>query len=104
MAKTKTRTKIAPIGDKVLVQRLEAEEVTKGGIVIPDTARDKPQEGRVIAVGTGRLLQNGKRVDFQVKPGDRILFSSYAGTEVKIEGEPHLVMTEDEILAVVEKA
>ncbi len=94
--------KITPIGDKILIQRLEAEEVTKGGIVIPDTAKDKPAEGKVIAVGKGRLLNNGKRVDFQIKKNDRVLFSSYAGNEIKIDGEPHLVMSEDEILAVVE--
>jgi len=93
---------INPIGDKILIKRLEAEEVTQGGIVIPDTAKDKPAEGKVIAVGTGRLLSNGKRVDFQVKKNDRVLFSSYAGSEIKIEGEPHLVMSEDEILAVVD--
>jgi chaperonin GroES len=94
--------KIKPIGDKILIKRLEAEEVTKGGIVIPDTAKDKPAEGKVIAVGTGRLLNNGQRVDFQIKKNDRVLFSSYAGNEIKIDGVPHLVMGEDEILAVVE--
>lgn len=94
--------KIKPIGDKILIQRLEAEEVTKGGIVIPDTAKDKPAEGKVIAVGKGRLLNSGQRVDFQIKKNDRVLFSSYAGNEIKIDGQPHLVMSEDEILAVVE--
>lgn len=93
---------INPIGDKILIKRLEAEEVTAGGIVIPDTAKDKPAEGKVIAVGSGRLLSNGERIEFQVKKNDRVLFSSYAGSEIKIEGEPHLVMSEDEILAVVD--
>ena len=93
---------ITPIGDKILIKRVEAEEVTKGGIVIPDTAKDKPAEGEVIAVGKGRLLPHGERIDFQVKKNDRVLFSSYAGSEVKIDGKPHLVMSEDEILAVIE--
>ena len=92
---------IQPIGDKILIKRLEAEQVTKGGIVIPDTAKDKPAEGRVIALGVGRILANGTRVDFQVKANDHVVFSSYAGSEVKIDGEAHLVMSEDEILAVV---
>lgn len=92
---------IQPIGDKILIKRLEAEEVTPGGIVIPDTAKDKPAEGRVISVGAGRMLPNGTRVKFQVKAKDRVLFSSYSGSEIKIDGEPHLVMSEDEILAVV---
>lgn len=93
---------IQPIGDKILIKRLEAEQVTKGGIVIPDSAKDKPAEGRVVAVGAGRMLPNGTRVDFQVKANDHVLFSSYAGSEVKIDGDAHLVMSEDEILAVVE--
>ncbi len=93
---------ITPIGDKILIKRIEAEEVTKGGIVIPDSAKDKPAEGKVIAVGAGRRLPSGEVVDFQVKKNDRVLFSSYAGSEVKIDGNAHLVMSEDEILAVVE--
>ena len=93
---------ITPIGDKILIKRLEAEEVTKGGIVIPDTAKDKPAEGKVIALGSGRLLPGGTRIPFQVKAKDHVLFSSYAGSEIKIDGEPHLVMSEDEILAVLE--
>lgn len=93
---------IHPIGDKILIKRLEAQEVTKGGIVIPDTAKDKPAEGKVIAVGSGRLLPSGTRIPFQVKVKDHVLFSSYAGSEIKIEGEPHIVMSEDEILAVLE--
>jgi chaperonin GroES len=94
--------KLKPIGDKVLVKRLEAESVTKGGIVLPDAAKEKPKEGRVIALGEGRLDKEGKRVSFQVKKKDRILFSSYAGTEVTQDGEEYLVMSEDDILAIVE--
>jgi len=94
--------KIKPLGDKVLVKRLEAEEVTKGGIVLPDTAKEKPREGKVIALGKGRMLKDGKYSQFQVKTGDKVLFSSYAGTEVKINGEEYLVMNEEDILAIVD--
>ncbi|MCI0339812.1 MAG: co-chaperone GroES [Planctomycetales bacterium] len=94
--------KLKPINDKVLVRRLEAEERTKGGIVLPDTAKEKPREGRVIAVGDGKLLENGSRAPFQVKPKDRVLFSSYSGTEVKLEGEEYLILDEGDILAVLE--
>jgi chaperonin GroES len=94
--------KVKPLGDKVVVKRLEAEEKTKGGIVLPDTAKEKPKEGRIIAVGEGKLLDNGKRADFQVKKGDRVLFTSYAGTEIKVDGEELLIMSEDDILAVVD--
>lgn len=94
--------KFKPLNDKVLVKRLEAEEVTKGGIVLPDSAREKPKEGRIVALGDGKLLDDGKRAPFQVAVGDRVLFSSYAGTEVKIEGEEYLILSEDDILAVVE--
>jgi chaperonin GroES len=94
--------KIKPLGDKVLVKRLEAEEVTKGGIVLPDTAKEKPKEGKVIALGRGRMLKDGKYSQFQVKTGDKVLFSSYAGTEVKINGEEYLVMNEEDILAIVD--
>ncbi|HHI68294.1 MAG TPA: co-chaperone GroES [Planctomycetes bacterium] len=93
---------IKPLGDHVLVQRVEAQETTKGGIVLPDTAKEKPREGIVKALGDGRLLDNGERVPLQVKEGDRVLFSSYAGTEVKIGGEEYLVMSEEDILAVIE--
>jgi chaperonin GroES len=93
---------LVPINDKIIVQRLEAEEKTAGGIVLPDTAREKPRQGRVLSVGDGRLLDNGQRVPFQVKEGDRVLFSSYAGNEVTIDGKEYLIMTEDDILAVVE--
>jgi chaperonin GroES len=92
---------ITPLGDKVLVKRLEAEERTAGGLVLPDTAKEKPKEGKVIALGSGKLLDTGKRGSFQVKKGDRIIFASYAGTEVKLDGEEYLLMTEEDILAVV---
>ena len=94
--------KIKPIGDKMLVQRLEAEEKTKGGIVLPDSAKEKPTEGRVLALGDGKTVEGGKHVDFQVKKGDRIIFSSYAGTEIKLDGEDYLIMPESDILAVIE--
>ena len=93
--------KIKPLGDKILVERLEAEEMTSGGIVLPDAAKEKPKEGKVIAVGDGKLLENGKRASFQVKKGDHILFSSYAGTEIAADGKDYLVMAEEDVLAVV---
>jgi chaperonin GroES len=93
---------VRPLGDKVLLKRLEAQERSKGGIVIPDTAKEKPREGRVVSVGTGRRLDDGETVPFQVKKGDRVLFSSYAGTEVKLGGEDFVIMGEDDILAVLE--
>ncbi len=92
---------IKPLGDKIVVERLEAEEKTSGGIVLPDTAKEKPKEGKVIAVGEGKLLENGKRAKFQVKKGDSILFSSYAGTEVTVDGKEYLVMSEEDVLAIV---
>lgn len=95
-------SKIRPINEKVLVKRLEAETKTKGGIVLPDTAKEKPKEGKVVEVGTGKLLKSGERAKFQVKKGDRVIFSPYAGTEVKVEGEEYLLVNEDDILAVVE--
>ncbi len=94
--------KIRPIGEKVLVKRLEAEEKTPGGIVLPDTAKEKPKEGRVVALGEGKRLESGQRAKFQVKVGDRVLFTSYAGTEVKVDAEEYLLMSEDDILAVIE--
>lgn len=94
-------TNITPLGDKVLVRRLEAEEKTAGGIVLPDAAKEKPKEGKIIALGSGKLLEDGNRGSFQVKKGDRILFASYAGTEVKIDGEEYLLMPEEDVLAVV---
>jgi chaperonin GroES len=95
--------KVKPLQDRVLVKRIEEEEAkTKGGIIIPDSAKEKPQEGKVVAVGDGRLLENGQRVPLQVKPGDKILFGKYAGTEIKIDGEEHLILREDDVLAIVE--
>jgi chaperonin GroES len=94
--------KTKPIGEKLLVKRLEAEEKTSGGIVLPDTAKEKPKEGKVIALGDGKLLDDGTRAKFQVKKGDRVVFSSYAGTEIKIGVEEFLLMSEDDILAVIE--
>ncbi|MGQ9646173.1 MAG: co-chaperone GroES [Thermodesulfobacteriota bacterium] len=94
--------KIRPLQDRVIVKRLEEEEKTKGGIIIPDTAKEKPQEGKVIAVGKGKVTEDGKVIPLDVKVGDRILFGKYAGTEVKIEGEEHLIMREEDILGVIE--
>ena len=94
---------IRPLHDRLIVKRLEEEEKTKGGIIIPDTAKEKPIEGKVIAVGEGKLNKDGKKTPLGVKKGDRILFARYAGTEVKIDGEEHLMMREDEVLAIIEK-
>jgi chaperonin GroES len=95
--------KIRPLQDRVIVKRLAEEEKTKGGIFIPDTAKEKPMEGLVVAVGKGKLSDDGKLIKLDVKAGDRILFGKYAGTEVKIDGEEHLIMREDDILGVIEK-
>lgn len=95
--------KIRPLHDRIIVKRLEEEEKTKGGIIIPDTAKEKPMEGKVIAVGKGKVLDDGKLQPLDVKAGDRVLFGKYSGTEVKIEGEEHLIMREDDILGVIEK-
>lgn len=95
--------KIRPLQDRIVVKRLEEEGKTKGGIIIPDTAKEKPIEGKVIAVGNGKLMENGTRAPLEVKAGDRILFGKYSGTEVKIEGEEHLIMREDDVLGVIEK-
>jgi chaperonin GroES len=94
--------KIRPLHDHILVKRVKEEEKTKGGIIIPDTAKEKPQEGKVVAVGKGKILEDGKLVPLDVKKGDRILFSKYSGNEVKIEGEEHLILREDDILGVIE--
>lgn len=94
--------KLKPLGDRVIVLPKESEEVTKSGIVIPDTAKEKPQEGEVIAVGPGRI-EEGKSIPMDVKVGDRIIYSKYGGTEVKIEGEEHLILRESDILAIIEK-
>ena len=93
---------VRPLGEKVLLKRVEAEGKTAGGIVLPDTAKEKPKEGKVIAIGDGRILKSGERAKVQVKKGDRVLFSSYGGTEVRIDGEDYLLMSEDDILAVIE--
>ncbi|MCU0916099.1 MAG: co-chaperone GroES [Planctomycetes bacterium] len=95
--------KIRPLGDKVLVERVEAEAKTAGGIVLPDTAKEKPQRGKVVSVGEGKMLENGTRKEIQVKKGDLVLFTSYAGTEVKIDGKEYLIMDESDIMAVIEK-
>ncbi|HOZ48723.1 MAG TPA: co-chaperone GroES [Candidatus Hydrogenedentes bacterium] len=94
--------KIKPLGDRILVKREEPTETVKGGIIIPDTAKEKPQEGKVIAVGPGKLDDSGNRVPMEVKKGDRILMGKYAGTEVKIDGVEHIIMREDDVLAVIE--
>jgi len=94
--------KIRPLQDRVIVKRIEEEERTKGGIIIPDTAKEKPQEGKVIAVGKGKVTEEGKVIPLDVKAGDLILFGKYAGTEIKIEGEEHLIMREEDILGIVE--
>ena len=93
--------KLKPLGDRVLVKRLEQEEVTKGGIIIPDSAKEKPMKGEVIAVGPGKVGDDGKRTKLAVEKGDKVLFNKYAGTEVKIDGVEHLMMREDDILAVL---
>ncbi len=97
-----TKISVRPLGDKVLVKRLESESMTAGGIVLPDTAKEKPKRGRVQAVGDGKLLNTGERSKLQVKKGDEVLFTSYAGTEVKINGEEFLIMDESDILAIFE--
>jgi len=95
--------KIRPLQDRVIVKRLEEEDKTKGGIIIPDTAKEKPMEGLVIAVGKGKTAEDGKLIKLDVKAGDRILFGKYSGTEVKINGVEHLIMREDDILGIIEK-
>jgi chaperonin GroES len=94
--------KLRPLQDRILVQRVQEEEKTKGGIIIPDTAKEKPAEGKVTAVGNGKVGEDGKRVKLEIKNGDRILFGKYSGTEVKIEGEEYLIMREDDVLGVIE--
>ncbi len=94
--------KIRPLQDRILVKRIAEEETTKGGIIIPDTAKEKPQEGKVIAVGKGKVGEDGKLNPLDVKKGDRVLFSKYSGTEVNIDGEEHLIIREDDVLGVVE--
>ena len=94
--------KLRPLQDRILVKRVEEESKTKGGIIIPDTAKEKPAEGKVVAVGNGKVGDDGKRIPLEIKKGDRILFGKYSGTEVKIEGEEHLIMREEDVLAVIE--
>jgi chaperonin GroES len=94
---------IRPLDDRILIKRLEADERTAGGIVLPDTAKEKPQRGKVIAVGNGKLLEGGKRAELSVKPGDTVLFGKYAGTDIKIDGEEHTIMRESELLGILEE-
>lgn len=94
--------KIKPLHDRVIVKRIEDEETTKGGIIIPDSAKEKPSEGKIVAVGNGKVLEDGSRQPLEVKKGDKVLFGKYAGTEIKIDGEEHLIMREDDIIAIVE--
>ena len=102
MAKAAAAPKIRPLGEKVLIKRLEAESTTKGGIVLPDTAKEKPQKGTVVAVGDGKLMDDGTRAAFQVKAGDKVLFASYAGTEIKVSGEEFMLMDESDVLAILD--
>lgn len=94
--------KVRPLHDRILVKRLEAEEKRKGGIIIPDTAKEKPQEGKVIEVGSGKVGDDGKKVALEVKKGDRVLFGKYSGTEVKVDDEDYIIMREDDVLAILE--
>ena len=94
--------KIQPLHDRLVVKRIEAEEIVKGGIVIPDTAKEKPQSGVVMAIGGGKVLENGNRIEMTVKEGDHILFAKYSGTEIKLYGEEYLILREDEVLAITE--
>ena len=94
--------KVRPLHDRVIVKRIEEEGKTKGGIIIPDTAKEKPIEGKVVAAGNGKVTEDGKRMPLEVKKGDKILFGKYAGTEIQIEGEEHLIMREDDIVAIIE--
>jgi chaperonin GroES len=94
--------KIKPLQDRLVVKRIEEEEKTKGGIIIPDSAKEKPQEGRVVAIGDGKTLESGQKAPLTVKPGDKILFGKYSGTEIKIDGEEHLILREDDVLEIVQ--
>ena len=95
--------KIRPLQDRVIVKRIEEEEKSKGGIIIPDTAKEKPQEGEIVAVGKGKMTEEGKLLPMDVKPGDRILYGKWTGTEINMDGEEHLIMREEDILGVIEK-
>ncbi|MFT5734352.1 MAG: chaperonin GroES [Planctomycetota bacterium] len=99
--KTKKNVAIRPLGDRVLIQRVEAEEKTAGGILLPESAKEKPKEGLIISIGEGKTLENGERSTFSVAKGDRVLFTSYAGTDVKYDGQEYIIMREDDILAIV---
>ena len=99
--KTKSKMNIRPLGDRVLVKRVEAEEKTAGGILLPESAKEKPKEGKVVAIGDGKQLDDGSRSTFSVKKGDRVLFTSYAGTDVKIDGDEYMIMREDDILGII---
>lgn len=94
--------KFRPLHDRILVERVESEEVTKGGIILPDTAKEKPQQGKIIAVGTGKRTEDGKIIPLELKAGDTILFGKYSGSEIKIEGNEYLIMKEDDVLGLVE--
>jgi chaperonin GroES len=94
--------KVRPLHDRIIVKRMEEEEKTKGGIIIPDTAKEKPFEGKVIAVGDGKTKEDGTKIPMELKKGDRILFAKYGGTDIKIDGEDHLIMKEDDVLGVIE--
>ena len=94
---------LKPLGDKIVVKVLTKEEKTKGGIVLPDTAKEKPTEGEVMAIGTGKILENGQKLPLELKVGDRIIFSKYAGTEVKVDGEEYVIFSERDVLAIIEK-
>ena len=93
--------KIEPLGDRVVIKPLEAEDKTKGGIILPDTAKEKPQEGKIVSVGKGKILENGKLQPLEVKAGDKVLYGKYSGTEIKIDGEEHLIVREEDILAII---
>lgn len=101
-SKTGSKPGIRPLGEKVLVERMEAETMTKGGIVLPDSAKEKPQQGTILAIGDGKLLDDGSRGAMQVSKGDKVLFSSYAGTDIKIDGTEYLLMDESDILAIID--
>ncbi len=101
-SESKQAPKIRPLGEKVLIQRLEAEQMTKGGIVLPDSAKERPQKGTILALGDGKMLDSGERAGFQVKVGDKVLFASYAGTEIKVGGEEYMLMEESDILAILD--
>ncbi|MFN7253362.1 MAG: co-chaperone GroES [Anaerobacillus sp.] len=93
---------LKPLGDRIVIEQVETEEKTASGIVLPDTAKEKPQEGRVVAVGSGRILESGERVALEVKEGDKVIFSKYAGTEIKLDGKEYLILRENDVLAIVD--